>query len=218
MPTNTFFRLPEEKRQRLLDAAWGEFTRVSYVDVSINRIIQQAHIPRGSFYQYFSDKEELFYYLLEDVRSYFANLLGELLEETRGDLFAMTLAAFDRLVRRDGDVEETVDRCLQVMRRNQGMDIRILEDGERLLPDELAGRIDPSRLRSGERLFLEHVFFLLTGTLIYAVMTTIRQPQQRERQREILRRRVDIVRRGSLSRQEALRESQEGGDTWQTDG
>ena len=140
MPTNTFFRLPEEKRQRLLDAAWGEFTRVSYVDVSINRIIQQAHIPRGSFYQYFSDKEELFYYLLEDVRSYFANLLGELLEETRGDLFAMTLAAFDRLVRRDGDVEETVDRCLQVMRRNQGMDIRILEDGERLLPDELAGQ------------------------------------------------------------------------------
>ena len=51
MPKSTFFRLPEEKRGRLMDAAWAEFTRVSFAEASINRIIRSAQIPRGSFYQ-----------------------------------------------------------------------------------------------------------------------------------------------------------------------
>ena len=53
MPTDTFFRLPKEKRQRLIDAAWEEFTQVRFTEASINKIIKGAHIPRGSFYQYF---------------------------------------------------------------------------------------------------------------------------------------------------------------------
>ena len=75
MPTATFFRLPEEKRERLIEACWSELTRVRFNEVSINRIIAAAHIPRGSFYQYFEDKEELIRYLLEDMREYFISLL-----------------------------------------------------------------------------------------------------------------------------------------------
>ena len=65
MCRETFRRLPEEKRTRFLDAAWGEFTRVGIEDVSINQIVQKAGVPRGSFYQYFSDKGDLFTYLME---------------------------------------------------------------------------------------------------------------------------------------------------------
>ena len=68
MPTTTFFRLPEEKRDRLMDACWTELTTVRFADISINRIIATAHIPRGSFYQYFEDKEDLIHFLLEDMR------------------------------------------------------------------------------------------------------------------------------------------------------
>lgn len=53
MPTDTFFRLPEEKRARILEGAWSEFTAVPYAEASINRIVQTSRIPRGSFYQYF---------------------------------------------------------------------------------------------------------------------------------------------------------------------
>ena len=59
VPTATFFRLPEEKRGRLIDACWAELAQVRFTDVSINRIITAAHIPRGSFYQYFDDKDDL---------------------------------------------------------------------------------------------------------------------------------------------------------------
>lgn len=214
MPTSTFFRLPEEKRQRLLDAAWGEFTQVRYTDVSINKIIQGAHIPRGSFYQYFADKDELFAYLLGEMWAYFTQVLEDVLTENRGDLFAMPLAAFDRFVRRGGSADESLLRFIQVMQRNQGMDVQWMAGEDRqILPEQLARRIDTGELRSGEHWFLEHIFFLLMGALICAVMTTLRKPEQWEEQREILQQRVDIVRRGSLAGSEDTRESSEGGRT-----
>ena len=205
MPTSTFFRLPEEKRQRLLDAAWAEFTQVRYVDASINKIIQEAKIPRGSFYQYFADKEELFYYLLGEMRAYFAQVMGTILSDNRGDLFAMPLAAFDRFVSRSGDADEELRRCIQVMRCNHGMDVRWMDNGDRrLLPERLMEQVDTRALRMSDPPFLEHIFFFLMGALICAVMTTIQCPEQWEHQREILRQRVDIIRRGSLAEREAV--------------
>ena len=58
MPTNTFFHLPEEKQQRLLDAAQIEFSRHSLQEASIANIVKLAEIPRGSFYQYFENKND----------------------------------------------------------------------------------------------------------------------------------------------------------------
>ena len=65
LPSATFYNLPEEKRERLLRAAREEFSRVPYESASVNRIIQSAGIPRGSFYMYFTDKEELFGHLMD---------------------------------------------------------------------------------------------------------------------------------------------------------
>lgn len=63
MPTNTFFDLNEEKRERILNAARRVFTRSEYEKASIQDIVSEAGIPRGSFYQYFENKEDLFLYL-----------------------------------------------------------------------------------------------------------------------------------------------------------
>jgi len=87
VPTSTFFRLPEEKRQRLIDAAWEEFSRTSFSDASINRIIHEARIPRGSFYQYFADKEDLFWYLLAGVREHISNVFHKTLMRRRATCF-----------------------------------------------------------------------------------------------------------------------------------
>lgn len=67
MPTSTFFHLPEEKLERLISACWEEMTWVRLAEVSINQIITSAHIPRGSFYQYFEDKKDMICYLLEGM-------------------------------------------------------------------------------------------------------------------------------------------------------
>ena len=91
MPSDTFFRLPEEKRERLIDAAWEEFAAERYADVSINKIIRKASIPRGSFYQYFTDKEDLFIYLLDQVKEHILKKTYPAIMETEGGLFEVVL-------------------------------------------------------------------------------------------------------------------------------
>ncbi len=67
MPKQTFFNLPEDKRQAILDLAIEEFAEHNYKNASISRIVERAGIAKGSFYQYFADKKELYLYLIELV-------------------------------------------------------------------------------------------------------------------------------------------------------
>ena len=50
MPSATFANLPAQKQERLLEAATREFSRRPFSEASINQIIKDAGIPRGSFY------------------------------------------------------------------------------------------------------------------------------------------------------------------------
>jgi AcrR family transcriptional regulator len=67
MPKQTFFNLSEEKRQRILEGAKDVFSQNHYKDVTIDRIVALAKIPKGSFYQYFSNKDDLFKYMFSDL-------------------------------------------------------------------------------------------------------------------------------------------------------
>ena len=65
MPTATFWNLPAHKRQQLIDIAVEEFANHDYPSASISRIVARAGIAKGSLYQYFADKRELFAFLLD---------------------------------------------------------------------------------------------------------------------------------------------------------
>lgn len=67
MPKDLFFTLAKDKQSRIIEAAIGEFSKEIYQDASINQIIKEAEISRGSFYQYFEDKDDLFFYILENI-------------------------------------------------------------------------------------------------------------------------------------------------------
>lgn len=67
MPKDTFFNLAEPKRTHIADVALQEFSERSYAAASISRIVAQAGIAKGSFYQYFDNKLDLFRWLLLDV-------------------------------------------------------------------------------------------------------------------------------------------------------
>ena len=199
MPSSTFFRLPEEKRQRLLDAAREEFCAAPFDEVSINRIIRNAHIPRGSFYQYFSDKTDLFQYLLGDMRHYFFQNLMQILEETKGDLFEVPLRAFDRFLDQSGQADPVLRECIQMMQMNKGMGTGcLLSEETMLLPDVICEKMDLSGLRRTDRSFVSHVFFLTIMALTHTIMATIQMPQLRSGQRSILTDQLEIIRYGSV--------------------
>lgn len=64
MPKQTFFNLPEEKRQHILEAAINEFAEEGYKGASVSSMVARAGIAKGSFYQYFEDKDDLFCYIV----------------------------------------------------------------------------------------------------------------------------------------------------------
>ncbi len=136
MPTDTFFRLPEEKRQKLLCAARGEFARAAFPEVSINRIIQKAEIPRGSFYQYFQGKEDLFRYLLQGCHERLFGSLESALRDTGGDIFQTALALFDKLAELDASQQEP-GFCKNLIANLRVRDQGILESLRRLREDRL---------------------------------------------------------------------------------
>ena len=216
MPTSTFFRLPEEKRKRLIDACWGEMTRVRFTDVSINRIIAAAHIPRGSFYQYFTDKEDLIRYLLEDMREYFVSLLRNILLEAEGDLFALPLMAYDRFISSQGHTDTMLSLFIKLLTLNKGLDLQSLigspqgfiGEQQRFLPDPLWEAVDAAKLRENSREYADQVFHLACAVLAFAVVETLQDPtkevpvpdpERAVRIREMIKVRMDLLRYGGAA-------------------
>ncbi|XXF74923.1 TetR/AcrR family transcriptional regulator [Myxococcaceae bacterium GXIMD 01537] len=68
MPTSTFHRLPDERREPFVNEAIAEFADRPYAEASLSQIARRARIPKGSVYQYFEDKLDLYrWLLLEEV-------------------------------------------------------------------------------------------------------------------------------------------------------
>lgn len=67
MPKETFLNLPDQKRQMIEDAAIDEFAAWGYDNASITRIVEACQIAKGSFYQYFEDKKDLYIYLIMHI-------------------------------------------------------------------------------------------------------------------------------------------------------
>ncbi len=67
MPTDRFLRLPSIKQERILNAAVEEFSERAFADANLANIVRNAGIARGSLYQYFDSKEDLYRYILSEI-------------------------------------------------------------------------------------------------------------------------------------------------------
>ncbi|MBR3645931.1 MAG: TetR/AcrR family transcriptional regulator [Lachnospiraceae bacterium] len=98
MPKSTFFKIPIEKQLRICEAAQKEFASTPFEEASINKIIKEADIPRGSFYQYFEDKLDLFDYCFEKERMEIVADLIETLNRCKGDVFDCVTSYIDPIL------------------------------------------------------------------------------------------------------------------------
>ncbi|OQX93820.1 MAG: hypothetical protein B6I17_01120 [Tenericutes bacterium 4572_104] len=80
MPYKTFFNLSKEKKDRIIEAAIDEFAKNSYENAKLSNIIRQAKIPRGSIYQYFENKDDLYLYIIELIKDKKMEYLEKLLK------------------------------------------------------------------------------------------------------------------------------------------
>lgn len=65
MPKPTFINLSKAKKDKFLLVALEEFAMNDYDHASITRIVKLLTIAKGSVYQYFENKKDLYLYLLD---------------------------------------------------------------------------------------------------------------------------------------------------------
>ncbi len=83
---DTFARIPEEKQQRILNAAIAEFAANGFPGANINVIASRAGISIGAMYKYFGSKEDLFLTIVERAHDLLAGVL-EAIGNSSGDIF-----------------------------------------------------------------------------------------------------------------------------------
>lgn len=177
MPSATFFNLPAEKREKLLKAAREEFARVPFPDASVNKIVQAAEIPRGSFYQYFADKEELFRYLINAFSEQLFSMMEALLETNNGDLFTALLNMFDIILEdcRTPDSKPIYEGIIQIVSKNQELGHTMLGYDEAQCKNirRLCAKVDGNLLDLRSERDMEDMFLILAGVTGPAVVKSI---------------------------------------------
>lgn len=95
MPTKTFFNLAEHKRKRIFQEALAEFAQDPYEQASLSEIVQRLGIAKGSMYQYFQDKKDLYKYVIGYVYQQKREYLQPVWEQDT-DFFALVKSYYMR--------------------------------------------------------------------------------------------------------------------------
>ncbi|QIL46455.1 TetR/AcrR family transcriptional regulator [Vagococcus coleopterorum] len=87
MPTETFFNLKPEKKNLILNAAFKEFSQHNIHDALVSNIVADSNISRGAFYKYFTDIEDLYYFVYRQITEDAHSLVIDGIKRADGDLF-----------------------------------------------------------------------------------------------------------------------------------
>jgi AcrR family transcriptional regulator len=77
MPSETWWNLEEHKRLAIIQASIVEFAQANYAQASLTQIVKEVGIAKGSMYQYFADKEELYLYIVQLASDHMMNELQQ---------------------------------------------------------------------------------------------------------------------------------------------
>lgn len=75
MPKRTFNHLDDDKKERVMRAAIAEFHARGFENAKIETIARSAGVAKGSIYQYFDDKKDLFFYSVTWALKYFMKII-----------------------------------------------------------------------------------------------------------------------------------------------
>lgn len=196
MPKDTFFHLKEEKREKIEKALINEFSKGSLEKASISNIVAEAKIPRGSFYQYFENKEDAIKYVVHKYSKIEKNKLNDFLEETNGDIFEASLKIYDYMVEKATDNEKLklITNILQELRKNN---ISIFDKQEDEKEREIINKkINQELLKIEEPDDLEYIMKILGTITRNIAIETMKGKVPKEEGRYSLKREIEILKKG----------------------
>ena len=207
MPTERFYRLPEAKKQVIRQAAIKEFARVPFDKASINQIIQNADISRGSFYTYFEDKQDVVQYIFEDNARLLKECCEKELEKNDGDFFAMLEWLFEFTIHQLTESKEMVELVRNVCSYQENTRALGFEIGckppmggpeKEETTQWFAKRIRMEQFARRTEDELEAVLQLGLTSLILSVRFYYEQPNQLDEIRKRYRNSLEVLKHGAL--------------------
>lgn len=131
MPKLTFYNLSDDKKQLLIASANKEFSRAPLSEASISNIIKSAGISRGSFYQYFEDKEDVFFYLLNEHTKQRKSDFIQALAANNGDLFESMITLFTSVLQNEDDSNFLKNAFLNMTHKIESSFAGMISDSDR---------------------------------------------------------------------------------------
>ncbi len=201
MPTERFYHLSEKKKEMIREAAVQEFIRVSPEQASINQIVRNAEISRGSFYTYFEDKEDLMRYVFEDLIHQVREFCKNLLRDSGGDFWTLQQGLMDFVLQICRE-----DKMPALTRTESGHNtlMRLMweKSSDEVCPEEIwMGELyqltDCSRLRVGSLQEYRILFSICIHCILAEIAELYEKGKTEAEARESFDRRLDYIRYGA---------------------
>ena len=201
MPTNTFFNLPAEKKLKILKAANKEFARVPLEQASIKNIVEDAEIARGSFYQYFENKQDLFDYIMTSKTGDMEKNLMEMIENENGNIINIFINMYDHLIevgkiRRNNKLFRQIFENIKtsdnlMLTRKEEMNKKL----EKTLQDLYSKNKDILNIKDEEEFKL--VIEILTAITRRRIVASLKYKNSAEARKDFLKE-IEYIKRGIL--------------------
>ena len=196
MIKRTFYNLPPEKREKIIDVTRKEFRKGSKKKITINSVIKNAGISRGSFYQYFDDKLDLVELMADDMMNKMSEYIKEQLVLYNGDIFEIPLVIFDVMFKEDSSYKDIV---VFTDRNNQNSELiseyMFYRFRKYNFWSKLSGYINRSKLRLNSDEDIKYIVFIMEDAFRNALSNISKNPKLKDRERTNLANKVDLLKR-----------------------
>ncbi len=195
MPTETFNKLSVEKKNRILKAALKEFSTSPFSEASIANIIKDAKIPRGSFYQYFKDKEDIFYYILEVHGQDIKKQLVKFLIKFQGDVVDSFIELYKYTLDKIYNPSSASYFRNIFLNMNYNLERKFTPNLEDNL-NEVINLIDINKLNVTSKLQLIYVIDIIEAIMIRNVVQSYKRNISKEKNIEIFIKEISLISEG----------------------
>lgn len=199
MAKQTFLNLPEEKRIKIFNSLKKEFSRVALKDALVSNIVKDAEIPRGSFYQYFEDIDDAYYFVIGEYSKEIKKYLLEDLVKCKGDI----ILAYNHLYRYILDMieDENNKEYFEKIFLNMSYDVQNMftpnfNDGLNMI----VSHVDVSKLNIASKFGLGYVLDIIESTMMNSIIKSYKRNLSREKNIDIFEKELALICVGILKK------------------
>lgn len=199
MAKETFLNLSDAKRERIVKSLKKEFSRVPLKDALVSNIVIEADIPRGSFYQYFNDIEDAFYYIVSLYSTSIKKHLLESLSKNNGDVVlayrALYIYILDMIENKD-DKEYFEKIFLNMNYEIERMFTPNFNDGLNVMLNQ----IDISKLNIPSKFSLGYILDIVESVMMSNIIKSYKRNLSRDKNIEIFEKELAFICTGILKK------------------